>query len=70
MRAQNTSDFMVFINGQRAGDDVVTSITDGLVSGNDRVTVNLNTTKLNYTLDPDDEVTLWGKVTGSGIPRT
>ena len=37
---------------------------------NERVTVNLNTTKLNYTLDSDDEVTLWGKVTGSGIPRT
>ena len=70
LRAQNTSDFMVFINGQRAGDDVITSITDGLVSGNERVTVNLNTTKLNYTLDSDDEVTLWGKVTGSGIPRT
>ena len=70
LRAQNTSDFMIFVNGQRVGDDSITSIEESTVSGTPRITVNFNTTKLNYTLDADDEVTLWGKVTGSGIPVT
>jgi len=70
LRSQNTSDFMVFVNGQRIGDDSVTSIVDSVVSNVPRITVNFNTTKLDYTLDADDEVTLWGKVSGSGVPRT
>ena len=70
LRSQNTSDFMVFVNGQRVGDDSVTSIVDSIVSEVPRITVNFNTTKLNYTLDADDEVTLWGKVSGSGVPQT
>ena len=70
LRSQNTSDFMVFVNGQRVGDDSVTSIVDSVVSNVPRITVNFNTTKLDYTLDADDEVTLWGKVSGSGVPRT
>ena len=61
---------MIFVNGQRVGDDSITSIEESTVSGTPRITVNFNTTKLNYTLDADDEVTLWGKVTGSGIPVT
>ena len=70
LRPANTSDFMVFINGQRATDDSVTLIQESLVGSTDILTVTLDTTKLNYTLDADDEVTLWGKVTGSGVPRT
>ena len=70
LRAQNTSDFMIFVNGQRVGDDSITSIEESTVSGTPRITVNFNTTKLNYTLDADDEVTLWGKVTGTGVPVT
>ena len=70
LRAANTSDFMVFINGQRATDDSVTLIQESLVGSTSILTVTLDTTKLNYTLDADDEVTLWGKVTGSGVPRT
>ena len=70
LRAANTSDFMVFVNGQRASDDSVTLIQESLVGGTSHLTVTLDTAKLNYTLDADDEVTLWGKVTGSGIPRT
>jgi hypothetical protein len=70
LRSQNTSDFMVFVNGQRVGDDSIVSIVDSVVGGASRITVNFNTTKLNYTLDPDDEVTLWGKVSGSGVPIT
>ena len=70
LRAANTSDFMVFINGQRATDDSVTLIQESLVGNTSILTVTLDTTKLNYTLDADDEVTLWGKVTGSGVPRT
>ena len=61
---------MVFINGQRATDDSVTLIQESLVGGTSHLTVTLDTAKLNYTLDADDEVTLWGKVTGSGVPRT
>ena len=61
---------MVFVNGQRVGDDSIVSIVDSVVGGTARITVNFNTTKLNYTLDPDDEVTLWGKVSGSGVPLT
>jgi len=70
LRSQNTSDFMVFVNGQRVGDNSITSIVDSIVSGTPRITVNFNTTNLDYTLDADDEVTLWGKVSGSGIPLT
>jgi len=61
---------MIFVNGQRVGDDSITSIEEATISGTPRITVNFNTTKLNYTLDADDEVTLWGKVTGSGVPIT
>ena len=61
---------MIFVNGQRVGDDSITSIEESTVSGTPRITVNFNTTKLKYTLDEDDEVTLWGKVTGSGVPVT
>ena len=70
LRPANTSDFMVFVNGQRATDDSVTLIQESLVGGTSHLTVTLDTAKLNYTLDADDEVTLWGKVTGSGVPRT
>jgi hypothetical protein len=70
LRPANTSDFMVFVNGQRATDDSVTLIQESLVGGTSILTVTLDTAKLNYTLDADDEVTLWGKVTGSGVPRT
>ena len=70
LRAQNTSDFMVFVNGQRVGDDSITLIQESIVSTIPRITVNFDTTKLKYTLDADDEVTLWGKVTGSGVPIT
>ena len=70
LRPANTSDFMVFVNGQRATDDSVTLIQESLVGGTPHLTVTLDTAKLNYTLDADDEVTLWGKVTGSGVPRT
>ena len=70
LRPANTSDFMVFINGQRATDDSVTLIQESIIGGVPRLTLTLDTAKLNYTLDADDEVTLWGKVTGSGVPRT
>ena len=70
LRPANTSDFMVFVNGQRATDDSVTLIQESLVGSTSLLTVTLDTAKLNYTLDADDEVTLWGKVTGSGVPRT
>ena len=70
LRAQNTSDFMVFVNGQRVGDDSITLIQESIVSTIPRITVNFDTAKLKYTLDADDEVTLWGKVTGSGVPVT
>ena len=61
---------MVFVNGQRVGDDSITLIQESIVSAIPRITVNFDTTKLKYTLDADDEVTLWGKVTGSGVPIT
>ena len=54
--ADDNSKFLIFVNGQATEKAAITSISN---SGNN-IVITFNSSELNYTLFPADEVMLWG----------